>query len=98
MTPPIFSARVGAPVTVVASLMLTVTLTTSPAFNVLFYKPLAPLIATALTVGANKSTACSDYVAAVLLLPTKSIATADAKSTVTLPGKVKSHAPALHSA
>ena len=47
---------VGVPVTVVASLMVTVTVTTSPAFSVLLTAPVALLMATALTVGAVVST------------------------------------------
>ena len=42
--------------TTVASLMVTVTVTTSPAFSVLFTAPVAVLMATALTVGAVVST------------------------------------------
>ena len=43
---------VGVPVTVVASLMVTVTVTTSPVLSVLFAAPVALLMATELTVGA----------------------------------------------
>ena len=48
---PISNPRFGVPVTVVASLIVTVTVTTSPAFNVLFWMPVAPLITSELTVG-----------------------------------------------
>ena len=56
VVPPMFSASCGVPVTVTASLIVTVTLTTSPAFSVLFWMPVAPVIATELTVGEVVST------------------------------------------
>ena len=46
----------GVPVTVVASLIVTVTMTTSPTFRVLFWMPKALVIATLLTVGTVVST------------------------------------------
>ena len=45
------SPKVGVPVTVVASLMVTVTLTTSPTLSLLFWMPVALVMATLLTVG-----------------------------------------------
>ena len=50
------SASCGVPVTVIASFIVTVTLTTSPALSVLFWIPVALVIASLLTVGAVVST------------------------------------------
>ncbi|MNR48669.1 hypothetical protein D3C85_1679330 [compost metagenome] len=80
MLPPTFSATRGVPPVVstrVASSMVTVMLTTSPAFRRLFCAPLAPLMAMLSTPGATSSTrsliprvtACS------LALPAASVAT-----------------------
>ena len=51
------SASCGVPVTVTTSLKVTVAVTTSPALSVLLCAPVAPVMATALTVGACVSKA-----------------------------------------
>jgi len=53
----------------VDSLMLTVTVTTSPTLSVLFKAPVAPLIATEVTVGFTVSVATTPDVDEVLELP-----------------------------
>ena len=55
--PPTFRVRCGVPVTATASENVTVTLSSSPAFSVLFAIPVAEVIATPLTAGATVSTA-----------------------------------------
>ena len=55
-----FNFNAGVPVTVTASLIFTVTLTTSPAFKVLLCAPVALVMATELTVGGTAViSACS---------------------------------------
>ena len=68
--PPMFSVSVGTPplvTTFTASLNVTVAVTTSPAFKVLFCAPVALVSATPLTVGALVSTVS---VKAALCAPT----------------------------
>ena len=58
--------------TVVASLIVTVTLTTSPTFRLLFWMPVALVMATLLTVGPAVSTLMA-RVPAALVLPAASV-------------------------
>ena len=51
-----FRASWGVPVTVTASPKVARTVTTSPALSVVFWLPLAPVMATAVTAGAVVST------------------------------------------
>ena len=62
------SASCGVPVTVTASLRVTVMLRTSPAFNRLFWAPVADVMAMELTVGATSSRLLMASVTAFSLL------------------------------
>ena len=76
VVPPMFRASWGVPplvVTVVASLMVAVIDTTSPAFSVLFCMPVAELIATLLTVGTAVSMLMLGLLPALPLLPAVSV-------------------------
>ena len=83
-----FNASCGVPVTVVASLMVALTLNTSPALSVLFWMPVAPVMATVLTVGASVSIAWLSKLArfaATAALPAASVAPLATRLSSTLP-------------